>query len=97
MLEKATGKFRPEKGFQGTAEQGVEPRTAPVQFEKESDDPFGLEKFLTAAKEGRILGHVGKSGFMSAAAGGSGSVENYAQESSKKSVQFEEASKRQKR
>jgi SNW domain-containing protein 1 len=41
----------PDKEFSGTdrsAAQGG--RSGPVQFEKEEDDPFGLDQFLTQAK-----------------------------------------------
>ena len=48
-----TSRFMPEKGFSGAG--SGEPsgkREGPVQFEKQSDDPFGLNKFLEEAKAG---------------------------------------------
>jgi SNW domain-containing protein 1 len=92
LLEKSSGKFRPDKGFSGTAEkEAAESRTGPVQFEKEEADPFGLEKFLTAAKEGKSLDKIGSKGFMSAAAGGGGSSTEY-HSSSKRKMEFVESS-----
>ena len=44
-------RFQPDKGFAGT-DRGQR-RDGPVQFEKEEEDPFGLDKFLTEAKKGK--------------------------------------------
>lgn len=41
-------------GFEGAAEQEI--REGPVQFEKDSGDVFGLDKFLDEAKSGRKRG-----------------------------------------
>ena len=41
-------------GFEGASEQEV--REGPVQFEKDSGDVFGLDKFLDEAKSGRKRG-----------------------------------------
>jgi len=46
-----TSRFKPTKGFAGT-EGKVEPRSQPVQFEKEVD-PFGIDDFLTDVRQGR--------------------------------------------
>lgn len=46
-----TSRFQPDKGFAGT-DRGQR-RDGPVQFEKEEEDPFGLDKFLTEAKKGK--------------------------------------------
>lgn len=46
-----TSRFQPDKGFAG-ADRGQR-RDGPVQFEKEEEDPFGLDKFLTEAKKGK--------------------------------------------
>lgn len=46
-----TSRFKPTKGFAGT-EGKVEPRTQPVQFEKEVD-PFGIDDFLVDVRQGR--------------------------------------------
>ena len=44
----------PRVGFEGAQEQEV--REGPVQFEKDSGDVFGLDKFLDEAKSGRKRG-----------------------------------------
>ena len=44
----------PRVGFEGASEQEV--REGPVQFEKDSGDVFGLDKFLDEAKSGRKRG-----------------------------------------
>ena len=41
-------RFVPDKEFAGTDRSSR--RDGPVQFEREEDDPFGLDKFLTEAK-----------------------------------------------
>ncbi|EDO40504.1 predicted protein [Nematostella vectensis] len=46
-----TDRFQPDKEFAGT-DHGQR-RDGPVQFEKEEEDPFGLDKFLTQAKKGK--------------------------------------------
>lgn len=38
----------PDKEFSGTDRNAT--RSGPVQFEKEEEDPFGLDRFLTEAK-----------------------------------------------
>jgi len=45
-------RFVADKGFQGTegGAAGGSSRAGPVQFEKEADDPFGLDAFLDTAK-----------------------------------------------
>lgn len=45
-----TNRFVPDKDFSGTDRSGANPRTGPVQFEKE-EDPFGLDQFLNMAKK----------------------------------------------
>lgn len=44
-------RFQPDKEFAGTDRS--QRRDGPVQFEKEEEDPFGLDKFLTEAKKGK--------------------------------------------
>lgn len=46
-------RFQPDKGFAGT--DRTQQRDGPVKFvrEKEEEDPFGLDKFLTEAKKGK--------------------------------------------
>lgn len=39
----------PDKEFSGTDRTGAA-RAGPVQFEKEEEDPFGLDQFLKQAK-----------------------------------------------
>ena len=41
-------RFQPDKEFAGT-DRNVR-RDGPVQFERDEEDPFGLDKFLTEAK-----------------------------------------------
>ncbi|KAH8099584.1 pre-mRNA-processing protein 45 [Cristinia sonorae] len=48
------GLGRAKVGFEGAGEQEV--REGPVQFEKDSGDVFGLDKFLDEAKSGRKRG-----------------------------------------
>ncbi|TFL07316.1 pre-mRNA-processing protein 45 [Pterulicium gracile] len=48
------GLGRANVGFEGAADQDV--REGPVQFEKDSGDVFGLDKFLDEAKSGRKRG-----------------------------------------
>lgn len=41
----------PDKEFSGTDRSTAQAgRSGPVQFEKEEEDPFGLDQFLTQAK-----------------------------------------------
>lgn len=41
-------RFVPDKEFSGTDRTAT--RSGPVQFEKEEEDPFGLDQFLKQAK-----------------------------------------------
>jgi SNW domain-containing protein 1 len=52
MIAKNTAKFRPDKGFAGTEEGVTEAggRSAPVQFEKEVDDPYDLAQGKSGSK-----------------------------------------------
>ena len=43
-------RFVPDKEFSGT-DRSAAPRSGPVQFEKDEEDPFGLDQFLTQAKK----------------------------------------------
>jgi len=45
-----TNRFVPDKEFSGTDRGAGGSRSGPVQFEKEEEDPFGLDEFLTKAK-----------------------------------------------
>ncbi|RZF37402.1 hypothetical protein LSTR_LSTR011679 [Laodelphax striatellus] len=46
-----TNRFVPDKEFGGTDRSAAATsRTGPVQFEKDEEDPFGLDQFLTQAK-----------------------------------------------
>lgn len=42
-------RFQPDKEFAGT-DRNMR-RDGPVQFERDEEDPFGLDKFLTEAKK----------------------------------------------
>nr|CAD7608405.1 unnamed protein product [Timema genevievae] len=44
-----TNRFVPDKEFTGTDRSGAT-RSGPVQFEKDEEDPFGLDQFLNQAK-----------------------------------------------
>ncbi|KAJ8888664.1 hypothetical protein PR048_008156 [Dryococelus australis] len=44
-----TNRFVPDKEFSGT-DRTTAARSGPVQFEKDEEDPFGLDQFLTQAK-----------------------------------------------
>ncbi|ODM94999.1 Puff-specific protein Bx42 [Orchesella cincta] len=46
-----TNKFVPDKEFSGTDRVAGSSRSGPVQFEKDEEDPFGLDQFLTQAKK----------------------------------------------
>lgn len=46
---RATKRFVPDKDF-GGADRGASSRSGPVQFEKEENDPFGLDAFLKEVK-----------------------------------------------
>lgn len=42
-----TSKFKPDKGFKGAeGQQAPGGRSAPVQFERPSDDPFGIDDIV---------------------------------------------------
>lgn len=42
-----TSKFKPDKGFRGAESSGKgEKRSAPVQFEKATIDPFGIDEIV---------------------------------------------------
>ena len=45
-----TAKFKPDKGFSGTdyGAAGAKRGEGPVQFEKEAEDPFGLDQVPSA-------------------------------------------------
>jgi len=45
---RSSKKFVPDKGFQGAS--GGQSRSGPVEFQKDTDDPFGLDEFLDTAK-----------------------------------------------
>jgi len=45
-----TNKFVPDKEFSGTDRAAGSSRSGPVQFEKDEEDPFGLDQFLQQAK-----------------------------------------------
>uniref|UniRef100_A0A0A9WFY9 SNW domain-containing protein 1 n=1 Tax=Lygus hesperus TaxID=30085 RepID=A0A0A9WFY9_LYGHE len=47
-----TNRFVPDKEFSGTDRSGAGRSAGPVQFEKEEEDPFGLDQFLNQAKRG---------------------------------------------
>jgi len=46
---RSTKRFVPDKDF-GGADRGASSRSGPVQFEKEENDPFGLDAFLNTVK-----------------------------------------------
>ena len=48
------GLGRPRAGFEGAQDQEI--REGPVQFEKDTGDVFGVDKFLDEAKTGRKRG-----------------------------------------
>jgi len=45
-----TNRFVPDKEFSGTDRAAGASRSGPVQFEKDEEDPFGLDQFLQQAK-----------------------------------------------
>lgn len=66
-----TARFKPDKDFSGVdRSQPAQAHSGPVQFEKEEEDPFGLDAFLQEAKRGSALDAIGTRGGMAAAAGG---------------------------
>lgn len=68
-----TSKFRPDKDFSGVdRSKPIEPRDKPVEFEKEEEDPFGLNDFLNEAKissKKNALDKIGTQGHMHASSG----------------------------
>jgi len=48
---RSSKRFVPDKEFSGTSGPGGSSRSGPVQFQKEVDDPFGLDAFLDTAKK----------------------------------------------
>ena len=45
-------RFVPDKEFSGTDRSGASgSRSGPVQFEKNEEDPYGLDEFLTEARK----------------------------------------------
>merc|ERR1711997_728257 len=46
---RSSKKFVPDKGFSGAS--GGPSRSGPVEFQKDTDDPFGLDAFLHDAKK----------------------------------------------
>jgi len=72
-----TSRFKPDKDFEGIDKSKAEPRSGPVQFEKDKEpDPFGLDKFLHEAKTGKKSTRP-TLGVMHATGGGSGAVDDY--------------------
>ncbi|KAF3441876.1 hypothetical protein FNV43_RR15791 [Rhamnella rubrinervis] len=66
-----TERFKPDKGFTGTAEKAA-PRDRPVEFDGVESDPFGLDHFLTEVKKGKkAMEKVGSGGTMRASGGSS--------------------------
>jgi len=62
-----TTKFRPDKDFSGIDRtKAPQPRSGPLEFEKDGEDPFGLDEFLSQAKSGtgKPLDKIGTSGHM---------------------------------
>lgn len=86
-----TERFKPDKGFSGTAERGG-PRDRPVEFEREAAeeaDPFGLDQFLTEVKGGKKpTDKIGSGGTMRASAGSS-MRDSYGGGSSRTRIGFE--------
>ncbi|KNC73166.1 hypothetical protein SARC_14276, partial [Sphaeroforma arctica JP610] len=58
----------------------------PVQFEKDEDDVFGLDKFFTDAKKGKALDNIGNGSSLTA---GSSSNTSTLREGGKRSINFE--------
>lgn len=83
-------RFRASTDFEGVEHSGAGAAAgagggraagAPVQFEKDASDPFGIDTMLHDAKRGSALDRIGRSGghgFMSAAAGGASSADELA-------------------
>ena len=91
-----TSKFRPDKDFAGVDRSGGggPSRDGPVQFEKQSDDPFGMNKFITEDSRsrgggaGNALDKVGGGGGrMSMSA--SGKAADYEGGSSRSNIKFQ--------
>eukprot|EP01119_Soliformovum_irregulare_P007019 TRINITY_DN19426_c0_g1_i1.p1 TRINITY_DN19426_c0_g1~~TRINITY_DN19426_c0_g1_i1.p1 ORF type:complete len:563 (-),score=152.12 TRINITY_DN19426_c0_g1_i1:49-1737(-) len=96
-----TSKFKADKGFSGTesTDSKSQPRNAPVQFEKESDDIFGVNQFLNEAKSSTTprgtLDSIGRSGHMKVS---SGNIESAQSGGSKRSrINFQGSSSDDKR
>eukprot|EP01134_Creolimax_fragrantissima_P005394 CFRG5394T1 len=77
-------RFQADKGFEG-ADSGAA-RDGPVQFEKDEDDVFGLDKFFTEAKKGKALDNIGQGSSLTA---GSSSSTSTLRDGGKRSINFE--------
>ena len=53
---KKSKRFVPDKGFAGADESSGGRGSGPVQFEKDAEDIFGIDKLLTDAKRGSKRG-----------------------------------------
>lgn len=92
----STNRFKPDKDFSGVDRaQATGPRSGPVEFERETTDPFGLDKFLSDAKSGRKRERSpspgrpqARLGVMHAAGGGSGGVDEYARDPKRQKLNF---------
>ena len=99
LKKSATERFRPDTDFAGIDRDDPggttqARRSGPVQFEKELEDPFGLDQFLTEARSGKrgaAMDAVGQTSTMLAGSG-TRSRESYAEDSSsKKKMKFQSA------
>eukprot|EP00192_Tetraselmis_astigmatica_P008664 CAMPEP_0117682022 /NCGR_PEP_ID=MMETSP0804-20121206/19369_1 /TAXON_ID=1074897 /ORGANISM="Tetraselmis astigmatica, Strain CCMP880" /LENGTH=626 /DNA_ID=CAMNT_0005491969 /DNA_START=9 /DNA_END=1889 /DNA_ORIENTATION=- len=84
-----TGRFKPDKGFKG-ADVSAGPRSKPVEFERQEEDPFGLGVLMDdvrGRKKGALDG-IGSRGGMSAGGGGGGDG------SSRRRMEFQSSDRR---
>jgi SNW domain-containing protein 1 len=89
----STNRFKPDRDFSGVdRSQSTGPRSGPVEFEREAEDPFGLDKFLSDAKAGRKRERSPdrgpRLGVMHATGGGSGKAEEYSRDSKRQKLNF---------
>lgn len=91
-----TSKFKPDKDFSGVErDKKAEPRSGPVEFEKE-EDPFGLDEFLSEAKKSgsKPLDKIGSRGHMHAATSTSTSGKDASSSLKRGRIDFEPKSSR---
>ncbi|KAG5381162.1 hypothetical protein BRARA_G03499 [Brassica rapa] len=87
---KNTERFKPDRAFTGASERSGK-RERPVEFEKEEQDPFGLDRFVSDVNKGKKkpLDKIGSGGTMRASGGGGSSSRDDYGGSGRTKINFE--------